>query len=210
MRRIVVTGMGMVSPLGCGVAHVWKRLIAGESGIQKITRFEASDLACQVAGVVPESTEPGAYKSGLLNLNDFQDAKEQRKAGRFISLGIVAAHEALEDAGWNPEDEESLERTGVMMGAGIGGLTNIEDNARLLHEKGPRRVSPFFIPSALINLTSGHIAIRHGFKGPNHAVVTACASGSHAIGDAARLIQYGDADVMVEMLTIRMVIMGGG
>ena len=137
MRRVVVTGMGVVSPLGCGVSHVWKRLIAGESGIQAITRFDASDLTCQVAGVVPESTEPDAYKSGLLNLNDFQDAKEQKKVGRFISLGIAAAEEALEDAGWAPEDAESLERTGVMLGAGIGGLTNIEENARLLHEKVP-------------------------------------------------------------------------
>jgi 3-oxoacyl-[acyl-carrier-protein] synthase II len=197
MRRIVVTGMGVVSPLGCGVSRVWDKLIRGVSGIDVITRFEVSDLACRVAGVVPESTEPGATKNGSLNIDDFQDPKEQRKVGRFISLGIAAAEEALEDAGWHPADESSLERTGVLMGAGIGGLTNIEENAILLHEKGPRRVSPFFITSALINLTSGHVAIRHGFKGPNHSVVTACATGSHAIGDAARLIQYGDADVMV-------------
>jgi 3-oxoacyl-[acyl-carrier-protein] synthase II len=197
MRRIVVTGMGIVSPLGCGVPHVWDKLIRGVSGIEVITRFDVSDLACCVAGSVPESTEPGATKNGSLNIDDFQDPKEQRKVGRFISLGIAAAEEALADAGWHPTDAHSLERTGVLMGAGIGGLTNIEENAILLHEKGPRRVSPFFITSALINLTSGHVAIRHGFKGPNHSVVTACATGSHAIGDAARLIQYGDADVMV-------------
>jgi 3-oxoacyl-[acyl-carrier-protein] synthase II len=197
MRRIVVTGMGIVSPLGCGVSHVWDKLIRGVSGIDTITQFDASDLACSVAGSVPESTEPGATKNGSLNIDDFLDPKEQRKVGRFISLGIAAAEEALEDAGWHPTDAHALERTGVLMGAGIGGLTNIEENAILLHEKGPRRVSPFFITSALINLTSGHVAIRHGFKGPNHSVVTACATGSHAIGDAARLIQYGDADVMV-------------
>jgi 3-oxoacyl-[acyl-carrier-protein] synthase II len=197
MRRIVVTGMGIVSPLGCGVSLVWDKLIRGVSGIESITKFDASDLACRVAGMVPESAIPGATRTGMLNMDDFQDPKEQRKVGRFISLGIAAAEEALEDAGWHPTDEESLERTGVLMGAGIGGLTNIEENAILLHEKGPRRVSPFFITSALINLTSGHVAIRHGFKGPNHSVVTACATGSHAIGDAARLIQYGDADVMV-------------
>lgn len=197
MRRVVVTGMGAVTPLGSGVSHVWNRLIKGESGIGKITRFDASDLACRVAGVVPEDNNPDGVRDGMLNLDQFFEPKEQRKIGRFIALGVAAAAEALQNAGWAPEDEESLERTGVLMGAGIGGLTNIEDNSLALHEKGPRRVSPFFIPSALINLTSGHIAIRHGFKGPNHSVVTACATGSHAIGDAARLIQYGDADVMV-------------
>jgi 3-oxoacyl-[acyl-carrier-protein] synthase II len=197
MRRVVVTGMGIVSPLGCGVSHVWDKLSRSVSGIKAITEFETEDLACRIGGVVPASDEAGAASSGLFNINDFLDVKEQRKIGRFIALGIAAVDEAIRDAGWRPTDNESLEKTGVLMGAGIGGLSNIEDNAVLLHEKGARRVSPFFIPSALINLTSGHVAIRHGFKGPNHSVVTACASGSHAIGDAMRLIQYGDADVMV-------------
>ncbi len=197
MRRVVVTGMGIVSPLGCGVSHVWPKLIKGVSGIKALSGFETEDLACRIGGVAPTSEEPGAAKIGLFNINDFLDVKEQRKVGRFIAFGIAAAAEALEDADWKPSDTESLERTGVLMGAGIGGLSNIEENAILLHEKGARRVSPFFIPSALINLTSGHIAIRYGFKGPNHSVVTACASGTHAIGDAMRFIQYGDADVMV-------------
>ena len=194
MRRVVVTGRGVVSPLGCGTSYVWKKLIEGQSGISSLP-FESSDMACRIAGSVPESK--GEDREGFFNIDAFLEPKEQRKVGRFIVLGMTAADEALKDAGWAPSHEESLERTGVLMGAGIGGLANIEDNALALHQKGPRRVSPFFIPSALINLTSGHIAIRHGFKGPNHAVVTACASGSHAIGDAARLIQYGDADVMV-------------
>lgn len=197
MRRVVVTGMGIVSPLGCGVGYVFQKLSKGISGIKSITEFNTEDLACRIGGIVPSSLEPGSAKDGLFNINDFLDVKEQRKVGRFIALGIAAVEEAIQDAGWAPTDNESLEKTGVLMGAGIGGLSNIEENAILLHEKGARRVSPFFIPSALINLTSGHVAIRHGFKGPNHSVVTACASGSHAIGDAMRLIQYGDADVMV-------------
>lgn len=197
MRRVVVTGMGIVSPLGCGVSHVWDRLKRSESGIRFLEEFSHLDLPAKVAGVVPSTDEAGGTKTGKLNIDDFMSPKEQRKVDRFISLGIAAADEALENAGWKPEDEESLERTGVILGAGIGGLTKIEENAVTLHEKGPRRVSPFFIPSALINLTSGHVAIRHGFKGPNHSVVTACATGAHAIGDAARLIEYGDADVMV-------------
>lgn len=197
MRRVVVTGMGIVSPLGCGVPYVWHRLIQGHSGIKKITEFDTTDFSCQVAGIVPSSDKPGAFAEGFLNIADFQDVKEQRKTGRFISLGLAAAEEALTDAGWKPTDIASLENTGVLMGAGIGGLTNIEENSVALHEKGARRISPFFIPSALINLTSGYVAIRYGFKGPNHSVVTACATGTHAIGDAMRLIQYGDADVMV-------------
>lgn len=192
MRRVVVTGIGLVTPLASGVEETWSRLIAGESGAGPIARFDASDLACRIACEVPLGE--GA---GLFDADDHVPPKDQRKVDRFIVFGIAAARQAVEDAGWTPTDEESLERTGVLLGSGIGGLESIENSAVTLHERGPRRVSPFFIPSALINLLSGHVSIRFGFKGPNHAVVTACATGAHAIGDAARIIELGDADVMV-------------
>jgi 3-oxoacyl-[acyl-carrier-protein] synthase II len=193
MRRVVVTGLGLVTPLGCGVEASWNRLIAGESGLQNIDRFDASDLPCKVAAQLPE----GATADGLWNADDWVEKREQRKIDPFITYGIAAAQQAVDDSGWKPEDEEARCRTGVMIGSGIGGLGTIADTAIILHEKGPRRVSPFFIPAALINLISGQVSIRFGFKGPNHAVVTACATGAHAIGDAGRLIAFGDADVMV-------------
>lgn len=192
MRRVVVTGLGIVSPLGCGVEHTWKRLISGESGIRAIEHFDVSDLAAKVAGVVPRGTGEGE-----LDMDKIAPAKERRRMDDFIIYGLAAAKEAIEDSGWTPQDDEGRERTGVMIGSGIGGLPAIAEGALTLKDNGPRRVSPFFIPSALINLVSGHVSIQYGFKGPNHAVVTACATGAHAIGDAARLIMFGDADVMV-------------
>ena len=192
VRRVVVTGMGAVTPLASGVAATWRRLIAGESGIRGTTGFDVSDLASKVAGQVPRG-----QGEGLFNPDDWVEPKDQRKMDQFIVFAIAAAIEAVRDSGWMPEDEESRERTGVMIGSGIGGLQGIYETSIILKEKGPRRVSPFFIPSCLINLASGHVSIRFGFKGPNHAVVTACSTGAHAIGDAARLIQHGDADVMV-------------
>ncbi len=192
MRRVVVTGLGLVTPLGIGVPHVWKRLIAGDSGIQKITSFDTLDLPTKIAGQIPRGIEAGS-----LNVEDFVPLKDQKKMGDFILYALAATAEALKDANWAPQDQESLERTGVLIGAGIGGLLEIANNAIALESHGPRKVSPFFIVSSLINLASGQVSIKHGFKGPNHSVVTACASGSHAIGDAARLIQFGDADVMV-------------
>ncbi|NFV80147.1 beta-ketoacyl-ACP synthase II [Magnetospirillum aberrantis] len=192
MRRVVVTGLGIVSPLGCGVEHTWKRLINGESGIRAIEHFDVSDLAAKVAGVIPRGTGEGE-----LDLDKVVPAKERRRMDDFIVYGLAAAQEAIADSGWTPEDDEGRERTGVMIGSGIGGLPAIAEGALTLKDNGPRRVSPFFIPSALINLVSGHVSIQYGFKGPNHAVVTACATGAHAIGDAARLIMFGDADVMV-------------
>lgn len=192
MRRVVITGMGIVSPLGQGLDHNWTSILAGRSGIGRIEGFETSDLACQIAGQVPQGSQAGA-----LSMDEFIEPKEQRKLDRFIQLGIVAAVEAVEHSGWKPQDIESQDRTGVMIGSGIGGLQTIVETTELLNEKGPRRVSPFFIPSALINLISGQISIRYGFRGPNHSVVTACSTGAHAIGDAARLIAYDDADVML-------------
>tara|TARA_Y100001934_G_C12350843_1_gene775242 strand:+ start:390 stop:1682 length:1293 start_codon:yes stop_codon:yes gene_type:complete len=199
LRRVVITGMGIVSPLGVGLEHNWKLITEGKSGLKKIEHFDASDLASQIAGIVPqaETESPDNFKNGLFHANDYLSPKEQKKIDRFIQYGIAAAQEAVEDAGWTPEDAEALERTGVMIGSGIGGLPNIETGALILKEKGPRRLSPFFIPSALINLVSGHVSIKYGFKGPNHSVVTACATGTHAIGDAARMIMLDDADVMV-------------
>jgi 3-oxoacyl-[acyl-carrier-protein] synthase II len=182
----------MVTPLASGVAPTWERLINGESGIARVTAFDVSDLTCQVAGQVPTGDEDFAY-----NPDEWVAPKDQRKIDRFILYAIGAACSAVEDSGWKPEDEESRERTGVMIGSGIGGLEAIANGALLLRERGPRRLSPHFIPSALINLASGHVSIRYGFKGPNHSVVTACSTGAHAIGDASRLIQHGDADVMV-------------
>jgi 3-oxoacyl-[acyl-carrier-protein] synthase II len=192
MRRVVVTGLGIVSPLGCGVEQTWKRLINGESGIRAIEHFETSDLAAKIAGVIPRGTGEGE-----LDLDAIVPAKERRRMDDFIVYGLAAAKEAIADSGWAPQEDEDRERTGVMIGSGIGGLPAIAEGALTLKDSGPRRVSPFFIPSALINLVSGHVSIQYGFKGPNHAVVTACATGAHAIGDAARLIMFGDADVMV-------------
>jgi 3-oxoacyl-[acyl-carrier-protein] synthase II len=193
MRRIVVTGMGLVTPLGIGLERVWHRLLAGESGIGAIQSFDVSDLPSRVAGQVPR----GDQSSGLFNADDWVSPKDQRRMDQFIVYAMAAAVQAVEDAGWRPDDEEERERTGVMIGSGIGGLPGITEAAVTLHERGPRRISPFFIPASLINLASGHVSIRYGFKGPNHAVVTACSTGAHAIGDAARLIMLDDADVMV-------------
>ncbi len=193
MRRVVVTGMGIVSPLGVGVDHVWRRLLNAESGIGAIQSFETADLPARVAGQVPL----GDSAQGLFNAEEHLPLKEQRKIDPFILFAIAAANGAIADSGFTPDSEEARERTGVMIGSGIGGLTGIHDGALVLNEKGPRRLSPFFIPSCLINLASGHVSIMHGYKGPNHAVVTACSTGAHAIGDAARLIMWDDADVMV-------------
>src|SRR5436853_1071405 len=193
MRRVVVTGMGLVTPLGIGIERVWRRLVAGESGIRAIQSFDVSDLPSRVAAQVPR----GDRESGLFNADDWVPPKDQRRMDQFIVYAMAAAVQAVEDAGWQPDDEEECERTGVMIGSGIGGLPGITEAALTLEERGPRRISPFFIPASLINLTSGHVSIKYGFKGPNHSVVTACSTGAHAIGDAARLIQCGDADVMV-------------
>lgn len=192
-RRVVVTGMGIACPLGVGVAHVWQRMLAGESGIGPISLFDAKDLPARIAGEVPT----GPRAEGKLDFNEWIPVKDQKKMDRFIQLALVAAAEAVEDSGWVPESEDDKNATGVMIGSGIGGLPAISDNAQLVSQGKARRLSPFFIPSALINLASGHVSIRYGFKGPNHAVVTACATGVHALGDAARLIALGDADVMV-------------
>ena len=192
MRRVVVTGLGLVTPLGCGVDETWTRLLDGKSGAKPITRFDVSDLPCKIACSVPEKGEAAGFDP-----DDWVDAKEQRRIDTFILYSMAAATQALQDADWMPEDEEELKRTGVMVGSGIGGLPSIEAAALLLKEKGPRRIGPFFIPGSLINLCSGQIAIKYGFKGPNHSVVTACSTGAHAIGDASRIIKYGDADVMI-------------
>jgi 3-oxoacyl-[acyl-carrier-protein] synthase II len=193
MRRVVVTGMGMVTPLGDGVDTNWKKLMAAESGIRAIQSFDTSDLATKIAGEVPQ----GDKANGHFNADAYLAPKDQRKLDKFLVFAIAAAEQAVEDSGWKPQDEESLNRTGVMIGAGIGGLSTIYETSLVLKERGPRRVSPFFIPSSLINLASGQVSIKYGFRGPNHSVVTACATGAHALGDAARLIQWEDADVMV-------------
>ena len=193
MRRVVVTGLGMVSPLGNGVETTWSNILAGKSGAGKATGFECDDLACQVVCQIPY----GDGTDGTFNPNDTLSVKEQRKVDPFIIYAIAAADEALADADWKPESYEDQIASGVLIGSGIGGLLGIETAANELREKGPRRISPFFIPGRLINLASGHVSIRHGLKGPNHAVVTACSTGAHAIGDASRLIALGDADVMV-------------
>jgi len=185
--------MGMVTPLGDGVDINWRRLTAAESGIRAIQAFDTSDLATKIAGEVPL----GDKSNGHFNADLYMAPKDQRKVDKFILFGMAAAKQAVEDSGWKPTDEEGLDRTGVMIGAGIGGLQAIYETSLVLKERGPRRVSPFFITSALINLVSGQVSIEYGFRGPNHAVVTACATGAHAIGDAARLIQLEDADVMV-------------
>jgi 3-oxoacyl-[acyl-carrier-protein] synthase II len=200
MRRVVVTGIGLLTPLGQGTEHTWKRILAGESGAGRITAFDVSDYACQVACEVPRIDGRGGGGPdipGSFDPDQTMSPKDRRRVDDFILYGMAAADEAVKDSGWVPETDEDKERTGVMIGSGIGGLGTIAETAIELHEKGPRRVSPFFIPSALINLISGQVSIRYGFKGPNHAVVTACATGAHAIGDAARLIMFGDADVMI-------------
>jgi 3-oxoacyl-[acyl-carrier-protein] synthase II len=192
MRRVVVTGLGLVTPLGCGVETVWARLLAGRSGLRRIEHFEVGDLPSKVAGLVPKGDGEGEFRA-----TDFMEAKELRRNDEFIVYGMGAAAEAIGDSGISLETEEERERAGVMIGSGIGGLNAIAETTLILEKGGPRRVSPFFIPSALINLASGQVSIRFGLKGPNHAVVTACSTGAHAIGDASRLIQLGDADVMV-------------
>ena len=193
MRRVVVTGMGLLSPFGVGVEHGWKNLLSGRSAARRITEFEVEDLPCKIAHVIPR----GDGSDGTFNPEAFLEPKELRKIGDFILYGIVAADEALKDSGWKPESANDRNATGVMIGSGIGGIEGIADNALTLRDRGPRRISPFFIPGNIINLVSGQVSIRHGLKGPNHAVVTACSTGAHAIGDAARLIMFGDADVMV-------------
>ena len=200
MRRVVVTGLGMITPLGWGVEHTWNALLAGKSGANRISAFDPTDYACQIACEVPRVDGRGGGGpdvAGSFDPNLTMSPKDQRRVDDFILYAMAAADEAVRDAGWTPEDEQERRRSGVMIGSGIGGLSAIADMAIELEHKGPRRVSPFFIPSALINLASGQVSIRYGFKGPNHAVVTACATGAHAIGDAARLIQFGDADVMI-------------
>jgi 3-oxoacyl-[acyl-carrier-protein] synthase II len=193
MRRVVVTGLGMVTPLACGVEETWSRLLAGQSGAGTITKFDSSNVVTQYACEIPR----GDGSDGTFNPDDWMEPKEQRKVDDFIIYGMAAAVQAVRDAGWDDISEAEKLRTGVMIGSGIGGLNSIAETAVLIKEKGPKRVSPFFIPGALINLVSGQVSIRFGFKGPNHAVVTACSTGAHAIGDAARLIMWDDADVMI-------------
>ncbi len=200
MRRVVITGMGLVTPLANGREASWKKLIAGESGLKTVDLFETGDLACKIGGQVPWVSGRGggsADDPDSFNPEKTMSPKEQRRVDEFILYAMAAADEAIADAGWTPQDYEDKIRTGVLIGSGIGGLKAIADTAIELHEKGPRKVSPFFIPSALINLASGQVSIKYGYKGPNHAVVTACATGAHAIGDSMRLIQWGDADVMI-------------
>lgn len=193
MRRVVITGLGLVTPLASGVDATWSRLLDSQSGARRITEFEVADIACQIACFVPR----GDGSDGSFNADHWMEPKEQRKVDDFIVYAVAAADQALADSGFKPKTVEEQERTGVLIGSGIGGLSGIADTSILLKEKGPRRVSPFFIPGRLINLAAGHVSIKHGLKGPNHAVVTACSTGAHAIGDAARLVAFGDADVMV-------------
>ncbi len=193
MRRVVVTGLGLVTPLACGVEESWSRLLAGQSGARPITAFRTDDLATKIACTVPV----GDGTEGTFNADQWLEPKEQRRVDHFITFGLAAAQQAVDDSGWKPETEEDRDGTGVLIGSGIGGLNGIAEAAVLLQEKGPRKISPFFITGRLINLVSGYASIRFGFKGPNHAVVTACATGAHAIGDAARLIALGDANVML-------------
>ncbi|WP_032112137.1 beta-ketoacyl-ACP synthase II [Candidatus Paracaedibacter symbiosus] len=196
MRRVVVTGIGMVSPLADGVIPTWEKLIAGKSGIRPITEFDVSDIPAKIAGMVPRG-QTEARGQGLFNADLYMEPKEQRKVDDFILYAVAAADQAIADSGWAPQTDDDREMTGVMIGAGIGGLPEIDRVSMTLNASGPRRVTPFFIPASLINLASGHVSIKHKFMGPNHAVVTACATGAHAIGDAARLIMFGDANVMV-------------
>lgn len=191
-RRVVVTGMGAVTPLGADVSTTWKNLIAGKSGLGHITHFDPAEIACKIAGQVKDGTLEGEF-----DVNKYIEPKEQRKMDRFIHFAIAAAEEAIADSGWKANTEEEKFRTGVMIGSGIGGLPEIERTTLLMQEKGPKRISPFFIPSCLANLPSGQVSIKHGFMGPNSCIVTACATGSHSIGDSARMIEYGDVDVMI-------------
>jgi 3-oxoacyl-[acyl-carrier-protein] synthase II len=193
MRRVVITGVGMVSPIGCGAEAGWKRLTNGESGVRRVTEFEVSDLASKIAAFIPR----GSYSDGAFNPDEWMEPKEQRKVDDFIVYAVAAADQALADADWHPQSEEDCTRSGVLIGSGIGGLQGIETTSLILAERGPKRVSPFFIPGRLINLAGGHVSIKHKLRGPNSAVVTACSTGAHAIGDASRVIGYGDADVMV-------------
>jgi 3-oxoacyl-[acyl-carrier-protein] synthase II len=193
MKRIVVTGMGMLTPLACGVEPTWARLTKGQSGAAKVERFDVSDISCKIACMIPR----GDGSDGTYDPDQWMEPKEQRKVDNFIVYAMCAARQALDDAGWHPQSYEDQTRSGVLIGSGIGGIEGIADMAITLKERGPRRVSPFFIPGRIINLASGYVSIEFGLKGPNHAVVTACSTGAHAIGDAARLIQLGDADVMV-------------
>jgi 3-oxoacyl-[acyl-carrier-protein] synthase II len=193
LRRVVVTGMGIVSPVGCGVDATWANILAGKNGAKKIDEFEVSDIACQIAHRIPL----GDYADGKFNPDEWMDVKDQRKVDPFIVYAMAAAKQAIDDAGVEPRSQEDAERTGVLIGSGIGGLGGIYETSLVLAERGPRRISPFFIPGRLINLASGYVSIRFGLKGPNHSVVTACSTGAHAIGDSWRLIAMGDADVMV-------------
>ena len=193
MRRVVVTGLGMVSPLGCGVEPTWKRILNSESGAKRIDTFEVSDLPCQIGCIIPR----GDGTNATFNPDQWMDPKDQRKVDDFIIFAMAAARQALDDADWHPKTDEDQWASGTLIGSGIGGINGIAETAILLKERGPRRVSPFFIPGRLINLASGYVSIEHGLKGPNHSVVTACSTGAHAIGDASRLIALGDADVMV-------------
>ena len=193
LRRVVITGIGLVTPLGANAEASWSNLLRGESGIKPVKNFDVTDLPAKIAGTISQSEDD----QGSFRPDDWLESKEQRKIDRFILLGLVAATQAVNDSGWAPKTEEEQAKTGVIIGSGIGGLQEIYDNSIKLKEVGPRRISPFFIPAALINLVSGHVSIKFGFKGPNHSVVTACSTGAHAIGDAARLVMLGDADVMV-------------
>jgi 3-oxoacyl-[acyl-carrier-protein] synthase II len=200
MRRVVVTGLGLVTPLGCGVDLVWKRLLAGQSGIRRIDHFDVEDLGSKIAGIVPRHDGRGGGGpdvEGSFDPDAVMSPREQRRIDDFMLYGIAAADAAIADSGWQPETEEDRERAGVLIGSGTGGLETTYNASITLREEGPRRLSPFAIPGMIINLASGQVSIRHGLKGPNHSVVTACSTGAHAIGDAARLIQYGDADIMV-------------
>ncbi|MBL6784687.1 MAG: beta-ketoacyl-ACP synthase II [Rickettsiales bacterium] len=192
MRRVVVTGLGAVTPLGSGIKTNWDNLVNLRSGISNVTQFDVSDITSKIAGSVPIGSDSGSF-----NPDDLMSIKEQRKVSNFILFGMEAARQAIEDSGFDSLDDETLNRIGVIIGSGIGGINEISDNTRIIDDKGPRRISPFFIPSSLINLVSGQVSIKYGFKGPNHSVVTACATGTHAIGDAFRIIKYGDADAMI-------------
>ena len=194
MRRVVVTGLGLLTPLGLGKDTNWKRLLSGFVGINKIDNFDVSDLPCKIAGQIPKKSDD---PEGGLSIDDWIEPREYKRIDRFISYGLISATQAVEDSGWVPNNENQKNRTGVILGSGIGGLETISNTTELLNSKGPRKVSPFFIPSALINLLSGQVSIKYGFRGPNHSVVTACSTGAHAIGDASRIIRYGDADVMI-------------
>jgi 3-oxoacyl-[acyl-carrier-protein] synthase II len=193
MRRVVVTGLGLVTPLGVGVEPTWKRILESQSGIKPIQHFDVSDIPAKIAGTIPE----GPTADGLFHADDWVSSKDRRRMDRFIVYGLAAAMQAIEDSGWKPEEEEDRCRTGVLIGSGIGGLPEIEKGSLTVNTDAVRRLSPFFIPASLINLVSGHVSIKYGFKGPNHAVVTACSTGAHAIGDASRMIMLDDADVVV-------------